>query len=159
MDQHPHTGRAESEDERIDRNLAELLGELRLALPGVQVLFAFLLVVPFNQGFTRVTSFDEKLYLATLLCAAGATAFLIAPTVQHRVMFRRRDREHLVVTANRLALVGLALLALAMIGSLVLVTDVLFGTATTVAVGVLVALAFALLWYGLPLRRRAKLGR
>jgi len=156
---HPQTGRAESEHDRVDRNLQELLGELRVALPGVQVLFAFLLVVPFNQRFAAVTAFQQKLYLATLLCAAGATAFLIAPTVHHRLMFRRQDKEHLVVVANRQAVVGLTFLAVAMTGAVVLVTDVLFAPRTTISAGVLVGLAFALLWYALPLRRRASLDR
>ena len=156
---HPQTGRYESEHDRVDRNLDELLGELRVALPGVQVLFAFLLVVPFNQRFGTVTEFQQTLYLITLLCAAGATAFLIAPTVQHRLMFRRQDKEYLVVSANRLAVIGLILLALAMLGAVVLVTDVLFAPRTTIVVGALVGAAFAVLWYALPLRRRAALDR
>lgn len=130
-----------------------------MALPGVQVLFAFLLVVPFNQRFPSVSDFDRKLYLGTLLCAAGASALLIAPTVHHRVVFRRQDKENLVVVANRLTLVGMALLAVAMTAAIVLVTDVLFGPATTIAAGALVGLMFAVLWYAVPLRRRASLDR
>ena len=110
MERHPETGRFESPEERADRNLNELLGELRIALPGVQVLFAFLLVVPFNQRFVDDTGFQEKLYLATLLCAAAASAFLIAPPMHHRISFRRQDKEYLVVGSNRLATVGLTLL-------------------------------------------------
>ena len=154
MKRHPETGRLETEEERVDRNLQELLGELRVALPGVQVLFAFLLVVPFNQRFVEVTAFQQKLYLATLLFAAAASAFLIAPTVHHRVSFRRQDKEYLVVSANRLALIGLMLLAIAMTGAIVLVTDVIFHSLTTIAAGVVVFLLFALLWFGLPIRRR-----
>jgi hypothetical protein len=157
METHPETGREETPDERADRNLTELLGELRVALPGVQVLFAFLLVVPFNRGFDDVTSFQQNLYLGTLLCAAGATAFLIAPVVQHRIAFRRQDKEYLVVAANRLALVGLTLLALAMIGAIVLVTDYIFGIATTVVAGLFVTIVFAVLWYAVPIRRRVTL--
>jgi hypothetical protein len=156
---HPESGRVESELERADRNLTDLLGELRLALPGVQVLFAFLLVVPFNQGFDHVTEFQRKLYLGILLCAALASAFLIAPTVHHRLMFRRQDKDYLVTVANRQAVVGLTFLAIAMTGAVVLVTDFLFAPGTTVAVGALVLLAFVLLWYALPLRRRASLRR
>jgi membrane-bound acyltransferase YfiQ involved in biofilm formation len=155
MKRHPETGRLESEEERADRNLSELLGELRIALPGVQVLFAFLLVVPFNQRFARVTDFQEKLYLATLLCAAAASAFLIAPSVHHRISFRRQDKEYLVVASNRLAVVGLTLLAIAMTGAIVLVTDVIFSATTTLVAGVLVGAVFAVLWYAVPLRRRA----
>jgi amino acid transporter len=156
--QHPETGREESEQERADRNLQELVGELRVALPGVQVLFAFLLVVPFNQRWTSVTSFQEKLYLVTLLFSALATAFLIAPSIHHRIEFRKQDKEHLVVVANRLAVIGLGFLALAMIGSVVLVTDVVFASTTTTVVGILVGLLFAVLWYAVPLRRRLELG-
>ena len=156
---HPETGRVESEEERLDRNLQELLGELRVALPGVQVLFAFLLVVPFNPGFADVTPFQEKLYIVTLLLAAAASAFLIAPSVHHRIVFRQQDKDYLVVTANRLVIVGLGFLALAMVCSVVLVTDVVFGTAMTIVVGALTGLAFSLLWYVLPLRRRAQISR
>ena len=151
---HPETGRPETDAERVDRNLGELLGELRVALPGVQVLFAFLLVVPFNQRFAEVTPFQEKVYFATLLCSAAASAFLIAPSVHHRVEFRHQDKEHIVLVANRLAVVGLAFLAIAMTGVILLVTDVLFHTAMTVAAAVVVGATFAVLWFALPLRRR-----
>jgi hypothetical protein len=157
--QHPESGRVESEEERADRNLTELLGELRVALPGVQVLFAFLLVVPFNPGFPQVTPFQQKLYLVTLLLAAAASAFLIAPSVHHRILFRQQEKEYLVVTANRLVVVGLGFLALAMTASVVLVTDVVFSSTTTVVVGILVGVAFATLWYLVPLRRRLQLER
>src|SRR5213078_627471 len=122
--------RGESKKERVDRELIELLGELRVALPGVQVLFAFLLVVPFNQRFATVTGFQEKVYFVTLLCTAAASAFLIAPSVHHRIAFRRQDKEWIVLTANRLAIIGLSFLAVAMTGVIMLVTDVLFGAAT-----------------------------
>ena len=151
---HPETGRDENEQERADRNLSELTGELRVALPGVQVLFAFLLVVPFNQGFTRVTEFQKTVYFVTLLCAAAASAFLIAPSVQHRLEFRRQDKEYIVVTANRLAIIGLTFLAVAMTGATLLVTDFLFGALTTLAACAAVAAMFAVLWYAIPLRRR-----
>jgi uncharacterized protein DUF6328 len=155
---HPQTGRPETEEERVDRNLTELLGELRIALPGVQVLFAFLLVVPFNQRFPEVTDFQEKVYFVTLLCTAAASAFLIAPSVHHRITFRRQDKEYLVLMANRLAVIGLTFLAIAMTGVILLVTDVLFGTATTIVATAFVGLMFAVLWYALPLRRRMELG-
>jgi amino acid transporter len=152
------SGRDETEEERVDRNLQELLGELRVALPGVQVLFAFLLVVPFNQRFADVTDFDRILYLATLLSAALASAFLIAPTAHHRLMFRRQDKEHLVKVSNRQAILGLTFLAVAMTGAIVLVTDVLFKPATTIFAGAFVATTFVVLWYLLPLRRRSHVG-
>jgi uncharacterized protein DUF6328 len=154
------SGRKETPTERADRNLLELLGELRVALPGVQVLFAFLLVVPFNNRFGDVTPFQEKLYFATLLCTAAASVFLIAPTVHHRIEFRLQEKEHIVRVANRLTLVGLGLLALAMTGAIVLVTDVLFGAATTVITLAFTAGLFAVVWYVMPLcRRRQVLAR
>ena len=156
MEAHPETGRPETHDERTDRNLTELLAELRVALPGVQVLFAFLLVVPFNQRFPTVSAFDEGVYFFTLLATAVATVLLIAPTVHHRLAFRQQDKEFLVVSANRLMLAGLGVLALAIVGAMVLVTDFLFAPGTTVAVGVGVFLIFAVVWLAIPLRRRSQ---
>ena len=153
MERHPETGREETESERVDRNLGELLGELRVALPGVQVLFAFLLVVPFNQRFATVSSFDKNDYFVTLLCTTAASLFLIAPSVHHRISFRLQDKEHVVLVSNKFAVVGLGLLAAAMTGAILFVTDFLFGAATTVVTTVFVALAFALLWYAIPLQR------
>jgi uncharacterized membrane-anchored protein len=150
---HPLTGRDETEHERVDRNLQEFLGELRVALPGVQVLFAFLLVVPFNQRFPDITGFQQSVYFVTLLLTAAAAVCLIAPTAQHRVEFRRQHKEQILMMANRLAILGLALLATAMTGAIMLITDLLYGTATTVIVSVGVGLAFALLWYLVPVRR------
>jgi hypothetical protein len=150
------SGRAETEEERLDRNLGELLGELRVALPGVQVLFAFLLVVPFNTRFSTLTSGQRHLYLASLLFAGVASALLIAPAAQHRVTFRLQDKRYLVLTANRLAIVGLACLAVAMTTAIALVTDVVFGSATAIAASTGIGLLFLSLWYGIPLRRRAR---
>jgi len=147
------TGREESEKERLDRNLEQLLGELRVALPGVQVLFAFLLVVPFNQRFADITSFQRTVYFVTLLCATAACACLIAPTAHHRIEFRERDKERIVFGGNRLAIIGLTLLATAMTGAITLVTDFLYGSTTTAIAAVLVALVFAVLWYAIPIRR------
>src|SRR6266566_9780182 len=93
--------RDESEEERLDRNLNELLNELRVALPGVQVLFAFLLGVPFTQRFSELVPYQEDVYFGTLICAAAATAFLIAPSAHHRIEFRLKDKRHLVSLANR----------------------------------------------------------
>ncbi len=143
----------ESEKQRIDRNLEQLLGELRVALPGVQVLFAFLLVVPFNQRFADITSFQQTVYFVTLLCATAACACLIAPTAHHRVEFRERDKERIVFGGNRLAIVGLALLAVAMTGAITLVTDFLYSSTTTAVAAGLVGLLFFLLWYAIPVRR------
>jgi hypothetical protein len=147
------TGRDETERERLDRNLEQLLGELRVALPGVQVLFAFLLVVPFNQRFADITSFQQTIYFVTLLCATAACACLIAPTAHHRIEFREKDKERIVMGGNRLAIVGLGLLATAMTGAITLVTDFLYGSTTTTIAAALVALLFATLWYAVPIMR------
>jgi Family of unknown function (DUF6328) len=146
-------GRHETEEERLDRNLMELLQELRVAIPGVQVLFAFLLIVPFNVRFPDITNFQQTIYFVTLLLATGATAFLIAPTVHHRVQFREQDKERIVITANRFAIVGLALLAAAMTGAILLITDILYKSTTVTIVAAAVALMFFLLWYAVPIRR------
>jgi hypothetical protein len=146
-------GRHESEEERLDRNLQELLQELRVALPGVQVLFAFLLVVPFNQRFPQITNFQQTIYFITLLLATGATGFLIAPTVHHRIQFRQQDKERIVMTANRFTIVGMGLLASAMTGAILLITDVLYRSTTVAIVAAAVAVMFIVLWYVIPGRR------
>jgi hypothetical protein len=151
--------RDETGKERLDRNLEELLQELRVALPGVQVLFAFLLVVPFNQGYSRMSAFDQRIYFATLLCTALATVLLIAPTVHHRLEFRHGDKAHIVESANRLMIAGLGLLAAAMCGAILLITNLLFDTAATIVTTAAMLVAFGSVWYGMPLRRRARLHR
>jgi hypothetical protein len=151
------SGREESEAERLDRNLSELLQELRVALPGVQVLFAFLLAVPFQQGFTRVTDFQKGVYFATLLLTALSAALLIAPSAYHRITFRLQQKEDLVFLANRLAIAGLGALALAMTGAIMLITDVLFGTVATVVTSVSALAVFVAAWYVLPLQRRSRI--
>ena len=147
---------AEDDKERLDRELIELLNELRVTLPGVQVLFAFLLTVPFTQRFVQVTSTQKNIYFACVLCTAAATAFLIAPSAYHRIQFRARDKEQMVQTSNRLAIVGTAFLALAMVLVVLLITDVIFGGSSTWIFTAAVALVFAWLWFGLPLTRHAR---
>jgi hypothetical protein len=151
------SGRWESEEERADRNLSDLLQELRVALPGVQVLFAFLLTVPFSQRFNELSGFEEKLYFGVLICTALATVLLTAPTVGHRILFRRQQKEYLVTVANNLALVGLLLLAIAISAAIALISSFLFGTATAIVSTGLLTLAFAGFWYLGPIVRRAKL--
>jgi O-antigen/teichoic acid export membrane protein len=151
--------RDETEAERLDRNLTELLNELRVALPGVQVLFAFLLGVPFTQRFAELAPYQEDIYYGTLICAAAASAFLIAPSAFHRIEFRAGDKQHIVFLSNRFAIVGLGFLALAMCGVVLLITDFLFGVPATTIATTLVALLFLLLWYVLPLQRRMRLNR
>ena len=106
--------RSETELERIDRNLNELMTELRVALPGVQVLFAFLLILPFNSRFEQASDLQEKVYLGTLICTAVCAVLLIAPTLHHRLQFRTHRKERILAHAHRLALIGLSLLAVAM---------------------------------------------
>ena len=122
----------ESDEERLDRELLELLNEVRVAMPGVQVLFGFLLAVPFQQRFAMTTAFQRDVYFATLLCSAAATAFLVMPVAYHRIMFRQRDKPRIVLQGARSIIAGLAFLALAMSGAVLLVTDVIFGDVTTV---------------------------
>jgi hypothetical protein len=112
----------------LDRELIELLNELRVALPGVQVLFAFLLIVPFSNGWDRVTEPQRYAYFVAFLCAAVASAFLIAPSAYHRLRWREGDKEHLLVTANRLAIIGAVFLAAGMAATVFLITDLLFGS-------------------------------
>jgi predicted membrane channel-forming protein YqfA (hemolysin III family) len=146
----------ESKDERLDRELIELLNELRVALPGVQVLFAFLLAVPFTQRFERLTAVQQDVFFAAFLCTAVSTALLIAPSSYHRLRWRERDKEHLLRTSNRLAIAGTVFLAAAIIGVVYLVTDLIFGLVPTLVATLLAAVLFAWLWYALPLVRRLR---
>lgn len=150
-------GREETEQERLDRNLNEMLQELRVVIPGVQVLFAFLLTVPFQQNFTKINDFQRDVYFATLICTAISAILLMSPTAYHRLTFRYQQKRKLVFYSNRFAIIGLTFLAAAMTGALLLVTDVLFSTTTSVIVTGLTIAAFLVLWYALPLRRRFSL--
>src|SRR3954451_24756002 len=125
--------------ERLNRQLLELLNELRVALPGVQVLFAFLLAVPFQQRFSKATTFQRDVYLVTLLASAAATACLIAPTGYHRILFQRGDRPRIIEHGTRMLIAGLVCLAVAMTGAIYLITEVIFNTTVAVAVGVVAA--------------------
>jgi Family of unknown function (DUF6328) len=148
----------ESKEERVDRELIELLNELRVALPGVQVLFAFLLTVPFAQGFAQTTTFQRNLFFSVLSATAISAALLIAPSAWHRIYFRQQDKEHLLITSNRLTMVGLGFLALAMIGAVMLISDFVFSTTLTIVAGIVAALVFGLLWAVIPVVRRARHG-
>ena len=143
----------EDEKERRDRQLIELLNELRVALPGVQVLFAFLLIVPFSQRFSGVTPLQRNAYFATLLCTAMSAILLIAPSSHLRVLWRQHAKEETLLTSNRLTIAGLAFLALAMTGAVFMITDFLFGGVLAVVVAVGIGGAFAWFWYGRPLLR------
>jgi Kef-type K+ transport system membrane component KefB len=148
----------DDERDRTERQMAELLQELRVALPGVQILFAFLLTVPFAQGFTRVTSFQRDLFFATLLCTAVSTACLIAPTATHRLRFHKRDRKYIIESANLLLIAGLVFLALAIALAVTLITDFLYDGAGRWVWPALIALVIAGLWFARPLLRHGSSG-
>jgi hypothetical protein len=150
-------GRNETPLERLDRNLQEMLSELRVVVTGVQVLFAFLLVVPFNSGFANIGPFERAVYFVTLVLAALAAICMLAPPAHHRILFRCDDKRQIVFTANRLMITGLGFLALAMCGSLLLVATKLFGVTTGAVTVGLAATSFVVVWFALPLRRKAKL--
>jgi Family of unknown function (DUF6328) len=147
---------SESKDERLDRELIELLNELRVALPGVQMLFGFLLAVPFSQRFDSITTTQRSVYYATFMATAAATIFFIAPTAYHRLRFRQRDKEQMIQTSSRLTIVGTACLAAALSGAVFLVTDLLFHTVATAVAAAATAGLLLWFWYGLPLWRRAR---
>jgi hypothetical protein len=148
--------RDESEEERLDRNLDELLQGLRVALPGIQVLFAFLLVVPFQQGWETVTQFERTVYYVTLLLTAGASVCLIAPTARHRMRFRELDKEWIVRSSNRLAIAGLALMGGAICGALLLVSHVVYDSAAAVIVPAAFGALILWIWFGAPLVRELR---
>ncbi|MEP7020428.1 MAG: DUF6328 family protein [Pseudonocardiales bacterium] len=146
--------RDESDAARIDRNYSEQLQELRVAQAGVQILFAFLLGIAFQQRFKEISDFQRDVYLGTLICAALATALFISPVAVHRVMFRRHLKDELVDFTGRVAVVGLVFLALAMLGALLLIVDLVVGPISAgIATGV-IAVVFIYLWYVLPVRWR-----
>jgi O-antigen/teichoic acid export membrane protein len=146
--------RHETEPERHDRQLNEVLQELRVVIPGTQVLFAFLLTVPFTARFAETTDLQRDVYFATLLCTAVATALFMAPSAVHRLRFKKGDKRFVVAVANALTIAGLAVLMLAVTGAVFVVSDVMFDVAVAgVAAGAVFALMMAL-WWILPLTRR-----
>jgi hypothetical protein len=150
----PQAGRrGESEEQRLDRNLMELLQELRVAIPGIQVLFAFLLVVPFQQHWNQVTSFERTVYYVTLLLTAASSLCMIAPTARHRMRFRELDKRWVVETSNRLAIAGLAFLAGAICGVLMLITHFVYDSTLTAVVVSVFALLCAWFWFIAPFAR------
>jgi hypothetical protein len=144
----------EDPQERTARELIELLQELRIVIPGVQILFAFLLTVPFSQGFTKLTTVQRDVFFATLLCTAVATALLIAPSAHHRLLFRQGVREQRLRMGNTLTILGLAFLVPAMVGVVYVITDLIFGLTTALIVTIAMALSFLLLWFVLPIPYR-----
>ena len=141
---------AESEQQRRNRELIELLNELRVALPGVQVLFAFLLAVPFANGFPKLGKLDRDIFFAAFITTALSTVFLIAPSSYHRLRWRDHDKERMLRTSNVLTIVGLALLAVSITCVVFVITDFLFHRAWAAVFTALIVVAFLVLWYGLP---------
>jgi hypothetical protein len=144
----------ETERERLDRNLEQLVTELRVAMPGVQVLFGFLLAVPFANRFGDVTHFQKVVYVVSLAAAGVATAFLIAPTAYHRLTFRRGQKRHLVFTANRWTIIGLAALAVAMDAAVLLAVDFVFDDALAIVLTAALGALYVWLWFVFPIMRR-----
>ena len=146
----------ETHEERVNRELIELLNELRVALPGVQVLFAFLLAVPFSQRFDETTDLQRDTFMIALLSTLAGSVFLIAPSAYHRIRFRDRDKEALLQISNTFAIVGLVFLAIGMTSVVFLVTDMIFKGVLTAVVTALTAGLFALVWFVLPLVRKSQ---
>jgi hypothetical protein len=143
----------EDQSERIDRELIELLNELRVALPGVQVLFAFLLTVPFSQGFVKTTQFQRDLLFGVLVATAISAALLIAPSAWHRLRFRQRDKELILFVSNRMAIAGLGFLAIAMVGAVMLIADYAFSGTLAVVSGIAAVVVLGAFWAAIPVWR------
>ncbi len=144
----------ETRKERVNREMTELLNELRVALPGVQMLFAFLLTVPFSARFEKLTAAESKIFYVTFACTTIASIFLIAPSSNHRLAFRALDKERLLFRANRFAIGGIIFLALAMEGAVFLISEMVLGGAWAWAATMA---SFALIlatWYFMPLLRK-----
>jgi amino acid transporter len=144
-------GPDEDRMERVSRELIELLNELRVALPGVQVLFAFLLAVPFAQGFTRVTDFQRALFFVVMAFTAISAALLIAPSAWHRLRFRQQDKERILRASNKMSIAGLGFLALAMTGAVMLIADFIYSPTLTIISGITALIVYGVLWYAMPL--------
>jgi O-antigen/teichoic acid export membrane protein len=148
----------ETEKERLDREIIELLNELRVTLPGVQVLFAFLLVLPFQAGFADVTDIERAVYLVAFLATTAATLLLIAPATYHRIQFRAGDKLRMLLISNRLVIAGTLCLGIAVTAAVFLISEVLLGDVLAWAIASVAAVALLLLWYGLPISSRLREG-
>ena len=147
------SGKDQSGDDqsgRLDRELLELLNELRVVLPGVQALFAFLLIVPFTERFAGVTGLERAVYLVALLGSALACVLFITAPAFHRLRFRRHDKVQLLRIGNRCAIAGMACLAVAMVAAVFLVTEFLVGAGTAAALTAMIAVPVAVLWWIVP---------
>ena len=144
----------ETEKQRWDRNFADLLQELRVAQTGVQILFAFLLTLPFSSGFPKVTDFQKDTYTVALIAAACATAMIISPVAFHRALFRQGRKPELVRYAHRMASGGLAFMLVSMVSSVLLITDFLFSLWVAVVLTAVTGAVFLTFWAALPFARR-----
>ena len=141
----------ESPKERVDRELIELLNELRVALPGVQVLFAFLLTLPFTTGWDRISDADRHVYFGAVVLTAASTALFLAPSAHHRMRFRSKAKERILMTANKLAVGGMALLVGAIGCALYLITDVVYSSPPAAFVAGAFGILVSALWFLVPL--------
>ncbi|MEU9509837.1 DUF6328 family protein [Micromonospora sp. NPDC048170] len=144
----------ETEKQRWQRNFADLLQELRVAQTGVQILFAFLLTLPFSNGFTRTSEFQKDIYIVALLSAAAATAMIISPVAFHRALFRQGRKPELVRFAHRMASGGLAFMLISMVSAVLLITDFVLDRGVALVLSGLTALWFLTFWMFLPFSRR-----
>ncbi len=151
-----NSGPDESQQQKLARNMAELLQELRVAQTGVQILFAFLLSVTFTNRFASATTLQRATLIVTILLTTVSAALLIAPAAWHRVYFRQGRRTDIIAWGNRFALAGLAALAAAMSGAVLLATDIVVGDAVAIVLGVCSLVLFTILWLVLPLANRAR---
>jgi len=141
----------ESEHERLVRELAELLQELRVVLPGVQVLLAFLLTVPFSARFESVSQLQQTVFFGTLVCAAVSTGLLMAPSAHHRLLWRQQAKEHRLQMANRLTIAGIALLIPGIVGAMFVVSGMLFGSTAATATTAALTILLIYVWFVMPI--------
>ncbi|HEX3788453.1 MAG TPA: DUF6328 family protein [Pseudonocardiaceae bacterium] len=152
----PAADDTETPQAKLTRNMAELLQELRVAQAGVQILFAFLLSVAFTARFAQATRLERTTELVTVLLTTGSTALLMAPAAWHRIYFRQGRRPDIIYWANRFAIAGLALLAAALTGAVLLLVEVVVGGWTAIVLAAASGVLFTLIWFVLPLARRGQ---
>ena len=148
----------ETERDRLDRNLEQLLQELRVVLPGVQVLFAFLLAVPFSTRFNEVDGFERVVFFVALSFTAVSVVLLMAPSIQHRILFRHNQKPYLVHAGTILTIAGMTALAVAMTLSIMLVAEFLYGYWAASIAAATAVVSIATIWYALPIDRRRHAG-
>jgi predicted membrane channel-forming protein YqfA (hemolysin III family) len=146
----------ESESEQLARNLNELLQEIRVAQAGVQILFGFLLSIAFTERYASTSDYVRATHLITVLFSTAAVALLTSPAAWHRMLFRLGRRETIINAADRFAIVGLACLAVAMTGTVLLLSEMIVGGWPAIVLATLAGIGFALVWFALPMRHRLR---